>query len=476
MVHLNREEAHALQGAGASGTAVKAFEIALKSITLSSRPTQKTLAEDCQKAGASYRAGNALLSGWPGKTGRDANQTKAAEIVKGILRKVRNYVGGTYREQIYSRITGGYKRHVRAEELVYAAAEMCPGLCPSRKEVETELKLPLAEKEGVEQAQGDFMAHVLADPMTGNHLLHGMLRPLPQSRDSLERFKKEGRLDLGTVQLERRGPFACVLFNNTRYLNAEDDTTLIPAEIAVDAALLDDEAGAGLLRGNPVDHPKYKGRRIFSSGLNLSRLYGGQLPFMFYVTRDLGFVNKIYRGIAGEAGDQLLPDQTVEKPWIAVVEGFAIGGGCQLLPVVDYVIAEKESYFNLPARKEGIIPGAAPIRMSRFTGARNAREGILFNRTFNSDSPDGRTMVNEVLAPEEIDPAIARIGEGITAGGIVSFGANRKAIRMGEESLDLFRRYMAFYCREQANCHFNPALVENLEKFWVSRNRENKSS
>ena len=53
-----------------------------------------------------------------------------------------------------------------------------------------------------------------------------------------------------------------------------------------------------MLRGGPVQHPRYSGRRIFGAGLNLTRLYQGQLPFMFFVTRDLGFVHKIFRGLA----------------------------------------------------------------------------------------------------------------------------------------------------------------------------------
>ena len=68
------------------------------------------------------------------------------------------------------------------------------------------------------------------------------------------------------------------------------------------------------------------------------------------------------------------PERTLEKLWVAVVDKFAIGGGCQLLLVVDYVIAETGSYFNLPARKEGFLPGtceyAAAALCRRAAGAR----------------------------------------------------------------------------------------------------------
>ncbi|OGU11421.1 MAG: hypothetical protein A2075_05640 [Geobacteraceae bacterium GWC2_58_44] len=398
-------------------------------------------------------------------------QAKGAETVKAALRRARNSFAGSYAKIIYQRITDRYLRFVRAEELVHAVAALCPGLCPTREQVEAELTVPLADKEGVEISQTDFLSHVFSCRETGNHLVHAMQRPLPHSREHLEKFRRDGRLDLGPAQVVRQGPLGCVYFNNLPHLNAEDATTVVPLETAVDLVLLDPEIQLGLLRGNPVQHQKYQGRRIFSSGLNLSHLYHGKLPLMFYLTRDLGFVNKLYRGLSGEAYDPDGPEATLEKPWLGAVEGFAIGGGCQLLLVLDYVIAEQGAYCNLPARKEGIVPGVAPMRLARFIGERQAQAGILFDKGFPVDSPEGRALVNEVLPSAEIDGAIERIAAGAAGSGVVSAGANRKAIRIGQESPDLFRQYMALYCRVQADCHFSPALIQNLQQYWISRNR-----
>jgi len=49
---------------------------------------------------------------------------------------------------------------------------------------------------------------------------------------------------------------------------------------------------------------------------------------------------------------------------------------------------------------------------------------------------------------------------------VVSAPANRKPLRVDQEPLDTFRQYMARYAREQASCHFSPALVRNLEEHW----------
>jgi len=60
----------------------------------------------------------------------------------------------------------------------------------------------------------------------------------------------------------------------------------------------------------------------------------------------------------------------------------------------------------------------------------------------------------------------------LTNSGAVNASSNRKAIRVVQEPLDVFRTYMAVYAREQAYCHFSPALVSNLERFWNAQQRK----
>ena len=55
---------------------------------------------------------------------------------------------------------------------------------------------------------------------------------------------------------------------------------------------------------------------------------------------------------------------------------------------------------------------------------------------------------------------------------MVNAAANRRALRVGQEPLDLFREYMSTYAREQADCHLSPALVYNLEAHWTARERQ----
>jgi thioesterase DpgC len=225
-----------------------------------------------------------------------------------------------------------------------------------------------------------------------------------------------------------------------------------------------------VLRGGAVEHPKHAGRRLFGAGINLTHLYQGKIRYLWYLIRDFGFVNKFYRGLARPG---VPPEEdSIEKLWIAAVEGFAIGGHCQILLTMDQVIAAEDAYMTLPARKEGIIPGAANLRLPRHVGDRVARQAILAERRLDCASPEGRLICDYIVKPRDMDAEIERLVAHIAGSGMVSAAGNRRALRAGEEPLEAFRRYFAVYTREQAYCHFSPALIANLEKNWDAASRK----
>jgi thioesterase DpgC len=369
----------------------------------------------------------------------------------------------------YDTLTGGGSRALRVDELCRLGAERFPGMLPGVDELAAEANLPQRDKKGLEKAQGRFLAAVLGDPRAGTHLCRSMLLPREDSNKHLAQFETQGELELAGARLTRQGKAAILTLRNPRYLNAEDETTLDGFEIALDVALLDAKTELIVLRGDTVTHTKHAGKRVFGAGINLTHLYQGRIRYLWYLIRDLGLVNKLYRGLALPG---VHPEaDSIEKPCVSAVERFAIGGHCQLLLTQDYVIAAEDAYMTLPARKEGIIPGAANLRLPRFVGPRVARQAILAGRRLDCASPEGRMICDEIVPPGAVDEAIARVISLLTDSGVVSAAGNRRALRSGEEPLDEFRRYMAVYAREQAVCHFSPALIANLEKHWDAANR-----
>lgn len=378
---------------------------------------------------------------------------------------------------LYDELTDGRSRRRRVEELLQQAAVARPGLVPDAGELRSERERGLRHQRGVELAQGRLIAALLAEPAVGTHLVESMLRPKPESLALLPQYTAGGSVALGAASVERRGNLGVVTLERGSRLNAENDETTVALETAVDLVLLDPGSEVGVLRGSVVDHPRYRGRRVFSSGLDLSELYAGQLSYLFFIVRELGFVAKILRGIAtpdvpGVSEPTAVPlagDGWLEKPWIAGVETFAIGGGAQLLLVMDRVVAERDALLGLPASREGIIPGSAALRLPAYFGVSLARRAIMFDDRWQADSPVGRLLIDDLVDRGEVDEAIEDAAATLVAMGRASVVANRRALRTAQEPLDAFRRFMSTYAIEQARCLTSDALASNLERTWVNR-------
>jgi thioesterase DpgC len=407
------------------------------------------------------------------KPSRNKAQAAACDIIYKAERDAREQFLGCHVETIYRKLTNDCHSFARADKLLGDAAVFLPGLVPDADLLAQERSRALKDKESFEVDQGIFLSHVLGHRGVARHFCHAMLLPRPETVERLFHFRKHGAIDLGPAAVTRFGKASVVEMRNGAFLNALDEGMLDALEIAVDLAILDPETSVAVLRGGYVEHLKYGGRRVFSAGINLTHLYHGKISYLFYIKHVLGFENKIFRGVARpDLPLDEIAGATTEKPWIATVDAFAIGGGCQHLLVMDYVLAAADAYMTLPARKEGIIPGAANMRLPRFTSDRIARQAIMNGRRLNCDSPEGRLICDEIVPPHEMDMALIRVIEGLTRSGVVSATANRRAFRVAQEPLDLFLNYLAIYAREQAYCHFSPTLVANLEQHWAAQSRE----
>lgn len=373
---------------------------------------------------------------------------------------------------VYETVTGGLVRSLRLAEVLFEAAGHLPGLMPTRADIEAERAKPQKDKLGLEVAQGVFTAAVLADPRLGLHLIHSMSQPTARAATLLPALQRDGMVDLGPVRVERHGRVGAVLLQHHKALNAEDDDTTASLEVAVDLVLLDDGIDVGLLRGAVSEHPKYAGRRVFGAGVNLTRLYHGQISLVGYMLeKELGVIAKMFRGHGLGGWDRSELEDRREKGWVAAVEQFAIGGACQWLLVMDAIVADSGAFFSLPARKEGIIPGLANLRLPRFLGERLSREAIFYDRQIAAASPEGHLLADVVVAEKEMDDAVEEILDDLTSAGSVSLVANRRSTRAAFEPLHTFRRYMATYAREQARCMYSRAMVENLERHWAAHQR-----
>ncbi|MFD0300426.1 (3,5-dihydroxyphenyl)acetyl-CoA 1,2-dioxygenase DpgC [Streptomyces sp. NPDC127123] len=413
----------------------------------------------------------ALLSQLPPKPDRDASQQSLADAVFGDSRDARRRFLARHTEAVYDALTEGRSRYLRLPELVHAAADRFPGLVPTRAQMESEYARIQAERDGREMDQGVFCGAVLHSRAAGTHLIEAMLLPTPRSLELLDDFRAAGRVELASLLVERHGSAAHVTFRNAHCLNAEDNQLIADMETAVDLVLLDDQVRVGLLRGGEVDHPRYEGRRVFSAGINLKDLRNGSISFVeFLMGRELGYINKMFRGLLVNPSGHMWSDRATQKPWIGAVDAFAIGGGMQLLLVMDRVIAEEGAYFSLPAAEEGIVPGLGNLRLTRLTGARSARQVILGGGRVRMTDPAARLLCDDIVPASGMEEAIERAVRELSAPAVA---ANRRMLNLAEEPLDQFREYMAEFAVIQVVRAYSDDVLAKVERRWQrSRSRE----
>jgi len=423
-------------------------------------------ARDVHLLSAYVEACEELMSALPPPVERSPAQRGDADHVDRAARQARHHFLYRHTGRVYDELTAGRSRVIRLDELVFAAADRFPGLVPTREQMAADRRLPQAEKSGGEIDQGIFFAYVLRLRDTGEHLMRSMLAPTPRALALLSEFRRTGHLDLGPAVVHRDGCVAEVTICNQHVLNAEDDAVVEALETAVDLVLLDDSVSVGVLRGSTLAHPRYSGRRAFGAGINLTHLYEGKITFVdFMLRRELGYIRKLVHGLHHGSANILL-DLPSAKPWIGAIETFAIGGAMQVALVLDRVVAASDAYFSLPALTEGIIPGAANLRLGRLVGRRMAQRLIFFGERVAAASPEASALCDEVHPPELVDRAVDVAADRLAD---LAVPGNRRMLHLAEESDDLFRDYMSRYSLEQADRMHSPDVVAKLRRTWTDR-------
>ncbi len=99
----------------------------------------------------------------------------------------------------------------------------------------------------------------------------------------------------------------------------------------------------------------------------------------------------------------------ISKPTIAVVDGPALGGGCELVAGCDIVIAGERAKFGQPEIKLGVFPPVAAILLSRIVGEKKAREMILLGEMIDANEALHLGLVNYVVPSSELEPKTASV-------------------------------------------------------------------
>jgi enoyl-CoA hydratase len=125
----------------------------------------------------------------------------------------------------------------------------------------------------------------------------------------------------------------------------------------------------------------------------------------------------------------------IQKPVIAAVSGFALGGGCELAMMCDLIIAADTAKFGQPEINLGIIPGAGGTqRLTRAIGKSKAMEMILTGRMMNAEEAERANLVCRVVPAAELIAEALKIGEKIASLSGPSVAMAKEAVNAAFES------------------------------------------
>lgn len=187
-------------------------------------------------------------------------------------------------------------------------------------------------------------------------------------------------MELKTVLYEKKENVAWITMNRPEVLNAQNAQLRIDMLAALDEARTDDEVHIIVLAG---------AGRAFSAGADIS-----EWPKMYPMDciKDFYGVRRFY---------ELM--RQIPKPIIAMVNGYALGGGCEAVMACDIVIASEKAKFGQPEVKIGIIPGGGGTQiLPRLIGEKRAKELIMTGDFITAQEAMQMGLVNKVVPAEKL--------------------------------------------------------------------------
>ncbi len=203
---------------------------------------------------------------------------------------------------------------------------------------------------------------------------------------------------------------ATITFNRPEILNALSAEALKEFSHALDEINADEDIRALILTG--------AGEKSFIAGADIKEF----LTF-----------NALKAKSFSETGHILMNKlQELPIPVIAAVNGFALGGGCEVALACDFIYASGDAMFGLPEINLGIIPGfGGTQRLPRLVGRNMAKEMIFTGKMISADEAKSIGMVNKVYPREKLMDEAITTAKAIASKGKVSVRAAKQAIDNG---------------------------------------------
>jgi len=217
-------------------------------------------------------------------------------------------------------------------------------------------------------------------------------------------------MNFENLMIADSGEIRTITINRPDKLNALNVATVAELGAAIADTASDDAVAALIITGS--------GDKAFVAGADISELQSlGPVEAKEFALRG----QTVFRGL-----------ERLTKPVIAAVNGYALGGGCELAMACHIRIATSNAIFGQPEVKLGLIPGyGGTQRLPRLIGRGRALEILLTGKNVSADEALRIGLVNAVCEPGELDGAVAGILKAVMANGPLAVGHCIEAVNSG---------------------------------------------
>jgi enoyl-CoA hydratase len=216
-----------------------------------------------------------------------------------------------------------------------------------------------------------------------------------------------------TIKITVDGPLAIVTIDRESKLNALSSEVISELTHACATLEVSDEIRVVAVTG--------AGAKSFVAGADISEM------------QDLSPVQaQAFAEMGGALGHSI---ETSEKPWIAAVNGFAFGGGCELALACDFIYASDNAKFGQPEVKLGVIPGfGGTQRLSRRVGVAKAKELCMTGDQVNAAEALRIGLADAVFPQAELMASVKKLAERIAANGPLAVAEVKRLIHQGQST------------------------------------------
>ena len=216
-----------------------------------------------------------------------------------------------------------------------------------------------------------------------------------------------------TVKVAIDGHLAIVMISREAQLNALSSTVIAELTQIVGELEMSDEVRVVLLTG--------AGEKSFVAGADIAEMLD-LTPIQAAAFAEMG----------GALGNAI---ETSAKPWIAVVNGFAFGGGCELALACDFIHASEKAKFGQPEVKLGVIPGfGGTQRLARRVGVAKCKELCMTGDTIDAAEALRIGLADAVWPHAELLAKVTELAARIAANGPLAVAEVKRLVHQGQSA------------------------------------------